>query len=293
MDAHPAEREKPRAFSEKEKAALVCLLKDEDPKVFSMIRDTLAERSTDGMDWLQSLRLHDDLLVRKRARLICRQIHLREADHRFLKFCLLGGDHLDLERACLLLSQTEDPGISVDGYRALLDDYARDLLPVLDYGSEPEALLGQFHEHLFGKLGFQGDHEDYYSADNSLLSKVMDRRKGNPITLSVVYMAVARRLRLPVAGIGLPGHFLCRFQTPKRELYVDPFNGGKMLTRKNCLDFLQKTGHPFHVNFLSPVSPRRMLLRICSNLHRIHSKNGDTARIERFHGYLAALTRRH
>jgi regulator of sirC expression with transglutaminase-like and TPR domain len=119
----------------------------------------------------------------------------------------------------------------------------------------------------------------------------MDRRLGNPISLCTIYLAVARRLRLPVTGIGLPGHFLCRCQTAQREIYVDAFNRGRLLAQADCAQFLRKQGVEFHEAHLAPVMPRRMLLRMCHNLHQIYASHGlaeDTARLQR---YIVALAK--
>jgi regulator of sirC expression with transglutaminase-like and TPR domain len=120
---------------------------------------------------------------------------------------------------------------------------------------------------------------------------VIDRRTGNPISLCMVYLFLARRLHLPVAGIGMPGHFLCRFQCPTDELYIDAFNRGKLLSRTDCVTYLVQTNYGFQEVLLAPATPRRILLRMCSNLHQIylHLKLADeTARLQR---YIVALAK--
>jgi regulator of sirC expression with transglutaminase-like and TPR domain len=96
---------------------------------------------------------------------------------------------------------------------------------------------------------------------------------------------------LPVAGIGMPGHFLCRFQCSTDELYIDAFNRGKLLSRTDCVKYLVQTNYGFQEGLLSPATPRRILLRMCSNLHQIylHLKLAEeTARLQR---YIVALAK--
>src|SRR5438132_13692883 len=117
--------------------------------------------------------------------------------------------------------------MSVGAYEELLDSYANELRERLESGGEAKQTLTTINKYLFRELGFSGNDENYYDPQNSYLNRVIDLRKGNPINLSLLYILLARRLRLPVAGIGLPGHFLCRYQSISAELYFDPFHGGK------------------------------------------------------------------
>src|SRR5205807_1185441 len=110
-----------------------------------------------------------------------------------------------LEQGLWLLAQTEYPEINVEAYQALLDTFASEVAERLEPGGEPKALLGKLNDYIFGELRFAGNEENYYDPENSYLNRVVDRRTGNPINLCVVYLLLARRLRLPVAGIGLPG----------------------------------------------------------------------------------------
>jgi regulator of sirC expression with transglutaminase-like and TPR domain len=98
-------------------------------------------------------------------------------------------------------------------------------------------------------------------------------------------------LRLPITGIGLPGHFICRFQSSASEVYVDAFNGGSFMTKADCVQYLVQGNYGLKEDCLAPVSPRRMLLRSCGNLHQIYlqlERPEETTRIQR---YLVALAR--
>jgi regulator of sirC expression with transglutaminase-like and TPR domain len=120
---------------------------------------------------------------------------------------------------------------------------------------------------------------------------VVDRRTGNPISLCLVYLFIARRLRLPIVGIGMPGHFLIRFQSSTGEVFIDAFNRGKLLSKADCVKYLLHTSHGFQEGYLAPVSPRRVLLRVCSNLHQIYAQlelAEDTSRLQR---YIVALAK--
>jgi regulator of sirC expression with transglutaminase-like and TPR domain len=123
------------------------------------------------------------------------------------------------------------------------------------------------------------------------LNRVLDRRTGNPINLCLVYILLARRLRLPLAGIGLPGHFICRYQSTAAEVYLDPFNRGRFLTKADCVQYLANANFSLRDDYLVPVSPRRLLLRICSNLHQIYQRLEQAVEAMRLQRYLVALAR--
>ena len=184
-----------------------------------------------------------------------------------------------------------DPEINTEAYRAVLDDYAHDLMHKIDFGSEPESIMAAINRYIFQTQRYQGNEDNYYSADNSYLNRVIDQRLGNPISLCMIYQLVGRRLGLPVTGIGLPGHFLCRFQTPRQDYYIDAFNKGRLLTKTDCMKYLKQAGYEFHETFLMPASSRRILLRMCSNLHQIYQRDNQAADAARLHGYIVALSK--
>ena len=157
-----------------------------------------------------------------------------------------------------MLAQTRYPGINIEGYRALMDHFARELTARIDPGDEPRQVLRAINDYLFKELGFQGNEENYYDPENSYLNRVIDRRKGDPINLCLLYVLLARRLRLPLTGIGLPGHFICRYQSTGAEIYIDPFHAGKLLTKGDCVQYLVHGSFSLKEDYLTPVSPRRM-----------------------------------
>ena len=117
----------------------------------------------------------------------------------------------------------------------------------------------------------------------------MDRRLGNPISLCLVYLFVARRLNLPLVGVAMPGHFILRLQSPTFTIFVDPFNGGNFLTQAECAERLKRCGYGFENDFLTPATPRRILMRICSNLHQIYQKKKHLGARDRLQKYLIHL----
>jgi regulator of sirC expression with transglutaminase-like and TPR domain len=278
-------------LSESQRAALLNLLADDDPAIYRTVREKILSYGPQAADWLRPQRLSNDPTLRRRAVEIMLHFDRQAADNRFLAFCLKHGEEFDLEQGAWLLAQTQYPDINTEGYGALLDAYSRSLQQRLDFGAGPKEILSTINDYLFRELGFSGNEDNHYDVENSYLNRVLDRRTGNPINLCLTYILLARRLRLPVAGIGLPGHFLCRYQSSSVEVYLDPFNGGKFLTKADCIQYLVNGNYSLRDDYLAPVNPRRMLLRICGNLHQIYlhlQMAEETTRLQR---YLIALAR--
>jgi regulator of sirC expression with transglutaminase-like and TPR domain len=281
----------PGVLSDRQKAALITLLGDDDTTVYQAVRDKILSCGPAAEAWIKPHLLSSDPVIRRRCHELVQHIGRGQADTRFLGFCLRQGEDLDLEQGIWSLAQTQYPDINVGGYVALLDTYASDLRETMDLSCPAKELLGNLNAFLFEELGFTGNEQDYYDPDNSYLNRVMDRRTGNPISLCVIYLLLGRRLRLPLGGIGLPGHFICRYQTSTEELYIDAFNQGRLLTRADCIKYLVQSQHGIQDGFLTPVSSRRMLMRVCANLHQIYQQMELPDEASRVQRYLVALAK--
>jgi regulator of sirC expression with transglutaminase-like and TPR domain len=133
---------------------------------------------------------------------------------------------------------------------------------------------------LFEKEGFSGNVEEYYDPDNSFLNRVLERRTGIPVTLSVIYLLIARRLHLPVRGINMPVHFICQYHTAQQSFYFDPFNKGRIITAAECAKMMQGSGQPCTEDCLRPVKSRKILARMARNLIWIYYQREDMDKTE-------------
>ena len=125
---------------------------------------------------------------------------------------------------------------------------------------------------LFGEdgMGLHGDVEGYADPENSFLDRVIDRRRGIPITLSILAMAVGRRVGVPLVGIGMPGHFLVRHEGLPRVM-IDCFAGGRRLTSGDCEVIVRQIHGPeaeFDLAWLDPTPPRDIVVRVLTNLRQ-------------------------
>lgn len=278
-------------LSPSQQVALLNLLGDEDPAIYQTVREKILSCGPPAAEWLRPHTTSNDPALRRHAQEIVLHFDRQAADDQFLAFCLRHGEELNLEQGAWLLAQTRYPRINLEAYQALLDGYASELRVRLDFVAEPQPILRTVNHYLFDELGFAGNEENYYDPDNSYLNCVIDRRTGNPISLCLVYIVLARRLQLPVVGIGLPGHFICRYQSSAAEFYLDPFSRGRFLSKADCVQYLSRGNFSPRDDYLTPVSPRRLLLRICGNLHQIYQRLELAAESMRLQRYVVALAR--
>ncbi len=140
----------------------------------------------------------------------------------------------NLAEAALYIALEEYPDLNIQTYLQRLDRMAEEVSQGLPPEPYPLKILQTINRYLFETLGFQGNERDYYDPRNSFLNEVLDRRTGIPITLSLVYLEIARRIGFPMTGINFPGHFLIRPEQEGMELWVDPFHQGEILFPEDC-----------------------------------------------------------
>ena len=279
------------ALPESQRAALISLLADDDPAVYQLIRTKLLSFGPAACEWLRPQTLSSDPRMRRRALEILNHQARRASDERFLEFCRRNGEDLDLEEAVTLLAATRFPEINREAYAALFDTWAATLRDLLEAVATVQEKLSLINRFLFEELGFSGNDHYGYEPDCCYINRIVDKRSGNPIGLCALYLFIARRLRLPVTGIGLPGHFICRYQSSTAEIYIDCFRKGIFLSKADCIKYLLHANYGLAEGQLAPVSPRRMLLRMCNNLVTTYGHLEETEEAARLHRYVAALSR--
>ena len=252
-------RQQPRAL---EIRAAAELLLDPNPRVHEACEQTLLAWGEASRTALEALCEDDDRQARIRVQRVLRTINVRSWLTNFREFAIRADR--ELERGMLLIAQLPRPLLDDTVVSATFDDWADQLFSQVERLG-PRKLAAQLSRFFHGDLAFRGDRNNYYDPDNSFLDQVVKNRCGVPITLCAVWLLVGRRVGLPLEGVGLPGHFIVRIRAA-RSILVDPFHGGRVLTRRDCVDRLQAMGYTFRESFLEPVSDRRMLIRALGNL---------------------------
>lgn len=279
----------PASFSETQRAALLQLLTDDDPAVYRTIREKIVSCGPSAVQWLRPHTRSSDPWLRKRTREIIQHFDRQAADTQFLAFCLNQGKMFNPEEAALLLARTRYPEVSSEGYSALLDSFAGDVSEGTAPGMTDRESLESLNRYFFTNLRFRPGIHERLNPENSYLNRVLDRRIGDPASLCLVYMLIARRLRLPLTCIALPGYFVCRYQSMTAELYVDVFYGGRIMSKADCAQYLRSSDFANSEGLTGPITPRRFVLRACETLRHIYEQTGMTEESLRLKRYVIAL----
>ncbi|MCI4568245.1 SirB1 family protein [Lysobacter sp. CFH 32150] len=208
----------------------------------------------------------------------------------------LDDDTLPLLATALLIARDEYPQLDADLYDTLLQSHAEHLRHQVDAIDAWPQKMAAINRHLFEEVGYSGDSEEYYDPRNSYLNEVFERRLGNPISLALVQMEVARRLGVPLDGVSFPGHFLVRLPVDDGVLVMDPFNRGRPLDenelRQRARPHLGGEMPDDHALFqiLNPASHRAILMRMLRNLHGVYAERDDWERAARSADRILRLT---
>ncbi len=221
---------------------------------------------------------------------------------RFAEFAAQADQRLDLATGALLIAGIAYPSLDAQPTLRQLDELA-DLVradlrmspgtmlaagDIVD-GDVAELVLMSLRKVLGDQEGFRGNREDYYDPRNSFLSDVVRRRTGLPITLSLVYIEVARRIGAPLVGVGLPAHFVAKWplgEDGTSDLFIDPFASGMLMDFSQCRRFVLRLmsasaggtiGPIVDARWFAPVGTRAFLTRMLLNLKQVYLHRGDTA----------------
>ena len=191
---------------------------------------------------------------------------------------------IPLAEAALAVAAEEYRGLDVGAHLRAIDRLGSRVAARLLPPPRPALqVLAALKSVLFEEERFRGNEAEYYDPRNSFLNEVLDRKLGISITLCLLYIEVAGRAGLPLQGVGFPGHFLVRCPAGEgmaEDLFVDPFNGGDLLTGEECVARFRALlhGREFDPKFLEPVAPAQILSRMLHNLKKIYVEAGDDVR---------------
>lgn len=189
-----------------------------------------------------------------------------------------------------MIAEDAYPGLEIERYLGEIERMAARLRARAAELPAPEERVLTLNQFLFDELGYCGNTEAYYDPRNSYLNEVMDRRTGIPITLGVLYMALGRRIGLPLEGVSFPGHFLVRLRLRGGTLVLDAFQRGAPLSEDELRERLRRVvpkdiGANVSVaelpleQFLEPATPRQIVARVLRNLKGIYRETDQPERL--------------
>lgn len=288
-------RRSPRGrTTEREIRALISLLADDDNHIVDMVQENLIRLRAAALPFLEEAGENPDPRMRIRARFMAARIHRDLLEEQFRQLGARDEADFELEDGLIAIARIEYPNLEAGEVAAQLEALADALRPRMSAAATPREKVDLLISFLFRELGFRGDRKHYSDPRNSFINKVLDRRLGIPITLCAVMILVGRRLGLPLYGVGLPKHFLVKYRdaTTSTEIFIDAYNGGRVLTRQECTEMLTNEGYyvreSFVADYLAVSSPRDIVIRMLRNLMLIYSKH-DRQLLKRLTRYVDIL----
>ncbi len=268
--------------------ALIRLLADEDQRIVKTISDKLIEFGNTAVPLLQEAEIEQPEMA-DRIVGILEEIRGGRLEDELRRLATRPEEQIDLEAGAFLIARYAYPTLDVAAYTQQLDEMAREVRERIGPRVSGEEAVKALNRYLFTEQGFRGNTKNYYEVENSYLNRVIDRRTGIPISLSSVYLLIGRRLGWPIYGIGMPGHFLIKYDSERYKIFVDCFNGGALLTEKNCVRFLTEAGYGFEDKYLQRSCPRAILSRMLKNLLAIYSKLDEPQKKTRLARFIEIL----
>lgn len=274
-------------LNETELRSLVLLLDEEDPRSFDLVRREILTIGEPVLPFLEELRARSGSELAARADEMTRELRFKRLREDFLLWSKL--KEPDLESGSLFLARFGYPGLNAGVYSRWLDRVAAHIQDELPSDADAAMTLQKLNSHLFQAMGFTGNEARYYDPDNSYLNRVIESRRGIPVSLSVLYLLLAGRLRLPVYGVGTPGHFLVGFRAGQLPCYVDTYNRGRFLDLAEVKKMLVRNGYEYRPEFVVPCPAREIVLRMMRNLISVYQKMGSPDRAEMLSGLVEVL----
>ncbi|MEZ4651128.1 MAG: transglutaminase-like domain-containing protein [Candidatus Eisenbacteria bacterium] len=246
--------------------ALVSLLADEDPRIYEIVAGHVRELGETAVPVLERWIEDSDARIRMRCRHLLQEIQAGEVDRDLEAIAHASDEDVDLEHGCWVIARTEYPGLPRAAISDPLDRIAADVASRLSGVAEPKDQIQIMNHVIFTEWRFRRDNRNYYDPDNTFLHRVLELRTGVSVSLATLYVLVAKRLGLPIYGVGMPNAVLVRYGDSETDLFLDPAAGGRLLSRRDLAQYLSSAGYYFKDGYISNATARELLLRTLQHL---------------------------
>lgn len=280
-------------FSESQRAAFTALLDDTSPVVRQTLLSEFARHPHASMAFLQPLTRHPNSQLAWHASWYLRELDIANPISEFREF--IRSLNYELETGAILLSRTVNTNLDVGHCCSQLDVMASRCRELIAAPAGVREKCRIINRVLFHEYGLHGNTEHYTDPLNSYLDQVLLRRKGIPVSLSIVYLLVAERLGLHLEPVGLPRHFLVGCYDEAAPFFIDPYNAGLFLSADNVFGLIKedRSSPPPSVIDLAPTPVREVLCRCCRNLVNHYTAANQPAQARLFAGFVSEFESTH
>jgi regulator of sirC expression with transglutaminase-like and TPR domain len=277
-------------MEEKELRALVSLLHDDDKEVIQHIESKIRSLGQIAIPYLETEWEQSFASPETQLR-IEELIHSLHFDSLKVKLpAWKENNSKDLLEGMWLIATYQYPDLSLQKIRADLDQIFYDVWAEMRDDLLPLDKIRIINSVFFGKLRFSPNHKNFHAVSNSMINQVLENKKGNPVSLSVVYMLIAQRLELPIYGVNLPNLFILTYKSEETQIYINPFNRGIVFSKSDIDQYLDNLKLPQLPMFYEPCNHVDIIKRILRNLVVSFEKNGDYVRVEEVKQLLSVVS---
>lgn len=266
-------------MNDKELKALVSLLDDRDEQIVTQVVDKIRSLGKEAIPYLeQEWENNFNPLVQRRIEEL-----IHDLQYELLKFRIqewYASKDQDLLTGLWMVATYQYPDLEIEKLKQELEqiyyeawlEFKPDLYPF----DQVKVLNGV----LFNKLKFGANTKNFHSPGNSMINIVLETRKGNPITLSIIYMLVAQKLKMPVYGVNLPNLFIVTYKDEKTQFYINAFNRGLIFSRQDIENYIHELRLTPQDSFFEPCSSLEIIRRVFRNLIMSFDKMGEHEKAE-------------
>jgi regulator of sirC expression with transglutaminase-like and TPR domain len=272
----------------KELEALIKLLDDSDPEVFSHVEDRLLNFGDEVIPvlekfWEQSL----DVVLQQRIENLIHKIQFRNVKQDLQTWAISGA--FDLLQGFIIVSRYQYPDLDEQKIINQIEAIKRDAWIELNYDTSPVEKIKILNHIFYNIQGFTGNTTNYQDPQNSYLNVVLETRRGNQISLAIIYSVIAQKLDMPVFGVNLPQHFILAYMDEKNEFpdaaesgilfYINAFNRGFIFGKRDVDYFLKQLSLTADERFYKPCTNIQIIRRVIRNLITSYEKSGSPEKV--------------
>jgi len=272
--------------------ALITLMDDPDEEVFAHVRDRLLEYGPDAIQYLETSWEERDfgLVFQSRIETLIHEIQFEECKRQLSHW--YDGSSKDLLQGALIIAKYQYPGLNDKVVTDFIERLRRDCWLELNPNMTAFESVRILNKVFFGQYGFKGNSQNYTSPLNSYINTVIETKKGNPLSLSILYSIVAQQLELPIYGVNLPNHFVLayidehgtsRFLSNANEFgvlfYINTFSRGSLFQKDDIDQFLKGLNVPQISAYYEPCSNSDIMRRMITNLITSFQQVGNAEKV--------------
>lgn len=284
-------------MNEKEISSLIKLLDDPDPQIFTHVEDKLLSYGNEVISFLESAWENSfDAILQERLENVVHKIQYQNVREDLALWYQSGG--FDLLRGFLILNRYQYPDLNEDKIINQIDAIKRDVWLQMMYEASPVEKVKLLNHIFYNVYGFSGNTKNHHSAQNSYLSQVLESKKGNQISLAIIYSIIAQKLDIPIYGVNLPQHFVLayvdEFEQSDKEVsilfYINVFNKGHIFGKRDIDQFLRQLQIKPASFFYEPCSNTEIIKRVLRNLISAYEKEGTNEKVKELVKLLEVLS---